>query len=66
MNVLKTKQIFIVTVYDYNYDWEFTVVASSISEARKIGVMAAEEEGLVKRQNIRRTDVQHRDTIYCL
>lgn len=63
---LKEKTIFLVTVYDDNYDWEFTVAASDIKEARKIGVMAAEEEGLVKRENIRRTDVQERNKVFVL
>jgi hypothetical protein len=66
MNSLKQKNIYLVTVYDDNYDWEFTVAASSTKEARHIGVLAAEEEGLVKRDHIRRTDVQERSTIYTL
>lgn len=67
MNIqLKQKTIYIVSVYDDDYDWEFTVSASCVKETRKIGVMAAEEEGLVKRTNIRRTDVQERNKVYCI
>jgi len=66
MNIqLKQKNIYLVTIYDDNYDWEFTIVSSSVKEARRIGVMAAEEEGLVKREHIRRTDVQERNKVYC-
>jgi hypothetical protein len=71
MNIqLKQKTIFIVSIATGDFftgdENDFMVAAESFREARKIAIMAMENEGMGKRTDIRKTFISERETIYSI
>jgi len=77
-NTLQQKTIYIVNIRaqfisgntdswaKWNDWFEYKVAATSIREARKIGILAGEDNNDFKRTQIIGSDVQERDTIWSL
>ena len=55
------KRIYYVSAWERGcflpYSWECDVLASSISEARRIGVAVLEQKGLIERRRIHKTSI---------
>jgi len=63
MNKLTEKRVYQVEVREkQNSSWEVDVIASSVRDARRIGVEVLELKGLINRRNIKRTGVYETGT----